>query len=159
MICFAQSYWCFHAQAFKESLFFSEMWTSCVGVLLTGLQHLRLYSITALQEEEISSRTTLQSFTRAAEDTVDLDDVEINLLRSPQSFEDMLLIWGFRIIGFWLIYLISHSFIGMYGGLRTESNSIIIKTMWVVRNMIRVRVFKKGDGASLSQCHQSFLVS
>ena len=100
-----------------------------------------ILGFTASREEEISSRTTLQSFTRAAEDTVDLDDVEINLLRSPQSFEDMLLICGFRIIRLWLIYLISHSFIGMYHGMRTGSNSIIIKTMWVVRNIIRVRVF------------------
>ena len=53
-------------------------------------------SFTASQEEEISSRTTLQSFTRAAVDTVDLDNVEIDLLRSPQSLEYMLLRRGFK---------------------------------------------------------------
>ena len=31
-------------------------------------------------------------------DTVDLDDVEIDLLRSPQSFEDMFLRWGYRMM-------------------------------------------------------------
>ena len=30
----------------EESLLFSEMWTSRVGVFLTGVQHLKLYSIT-----------------------------------------------------------------------------------------------------------------
>ena len=30
----------------KESLFFSEMWTSRVGVSMTGVHHLNLYSIT-----------------------------------------------------------------------------------------------------------------
>ena len=58
-----------------------------------------ILSFTASQEE-ISSRTTSQSFTRAAVDTFDLDDVEIDLLRlrSPQSFEDMLLRCGYRMM-------------------------------------------------------------
>ena len=95
IICFAPCYWCFHAQALKESLFFSEMRTSHEGVFLTGLQHPKLYS---LRKRRISSRTTLQSFTRAAVDTVDLDDVEIDLLRSPQSFKDVLLRCGFKMM-------------------------------------------------------------
>ena len=56
-----------------------------------------ILSFTASQEE-ISSRTTLQSFTRAAVDTFELDDVETDLLRSPQSFEDMLLRCGYRMM-------------------------------------------------------------
>ena len=56
-----------------------------------------ILSFTASQEE-ISSRATLQSFTRAAVDTVDLDDVEIDLFRSPQSFEDMFLTCGYRMM-------------------------------------------------------------
>ena len=48
IICFALSYWCLHAQAFTESLFFSEMWTSRVDVFLTGLHDLMLYSITRI---------------------------------------------------------------------------------------------------------------
>ena len=39
-----------------------------------------------------------------------------------------------------LIYLISHSSSGTYRELRSESNSIL-KTMWVVRKTIRVKVF------------------
>ena len=58
-----------------------------------------ILSFTASQEE-ISSRTTLQSFTRAAVDTIELDDVETDLLRSPQSFEDMLLRCGYRMMLF-----------------------------------------------------------
>ena len=46
IICFAPSYWCFHAQVLKESLFFHKIWTSCVGVFLTAVQHLKLFSIT-----------------------------------------------------------------------------------------------------------------
>ena len=57
-----------------------------------------ILSSTASREEETSSRTILRSFTRAAVDTVDLDDIEIDLLRSPQSFEDMLLRCGFRMM-------------------------------------------------------------
>ena len=57
-----------------------------------------ILSFTASQEEKISSRRTLQSFTRAAVDTTDLDDVEIDLLRSPQSFKGLLLRCGFRMI-------------------------------------------------------------
>ena len=57
-----------------------------------------MLSFRASQEEEISSRATLQSFTRAAVDMVDLDDVEINLLRSPQRFEDMFLRCEFRMM-------------------------------------------------------------
>ena len=56
-----------------------------------------ILSFTASQEV-ISSRTTLQSFTRASVDTDDLDDVEIDLLRSPQNFEDMLLRCGHRMM-------------------------------------------------------------
>ena len=56
-----------------------------------------ILSFTASQEE-ISSRATLQSFTRAAVDAVDLDDVEIDLLRSPQSFQDMFLRCGYRMM-------------------------------------------------------------
>ena len=56
-----------------------------------------ILSFTASQEV-ISSSTTLQSFTRASVDTDDLDDVEIDLLRSPQSFEDMLLRCGYRMM-------------------------------------------------------------
>ena len=55
-----------------------------------------ILSFTASQEE-ISSRTTLQSFTRAAVNTFDLN-VEIDLLRLPQSFEDMLLRCGYRMM-------------------------------------------------------------
>ena len=51
-----------------------------------------------VSQEEISSRTTLQSFTRAAVDTVDIDDVEINLLWSPQRFEDMFLRCGYKMM-------------------------------------------------------------
>ena len=56
-----------------------------------------ILSFAASQEEEIP-RTTLQSFTRVAMDTTDIDDVEISLLGSPQSFEDLLLRCGFRMI-------------------------------------------------------------
>ena len=119
-----------------------------------------ILSFTASREEEISSRTTLQSFTWAAVDTTDLDDVEIDLLRSPQSFEGLLLRCRFRMIviingqvtkkvrprlpgawdkapdfyrfaksakiRLWLIYLNSHSSLGMYRGLRSGPNSKII---------------------------------
>ena len=34
---------------------------------------------------------------------------------------------------------------------------ILEKLVYDERKMIRVRVFYKGDGASLSQCHKSFL--
>ena len=49
-------------------------------------------------QEKVSSRTTLQSFTRAAVDTIDIDDVEIDVLRSPQSFKDMLLRCEYRMM-------------------------------------------------------------
>ena len=56
-----------------------------------------ILSFTASREEK-SSRATLQPFTRVAVDTFDLDDVEIDLPRSPQSFEDMLLRCGYRMM-------------------------------------------------------------
>ena len=60
----------------RSLFFFSEMWTSC---MVFSWLVFSIWIFTASQEE-ISSRTTLQSFTRAAVDTVDLDDVEIDLL-------------------------------------------------------------------------------
>ena len=91
IICFAPSYRCFHTKALKD---FSLV--RCELVLwVFSWQVFSILNLTASQEET-SSRTTLQSFTRAAVDTFDLDDVEINLLRSPQGFDDMLLRCGYR---------------------------------------------------------------
>ena len=42
--------------------------------------------------------TFVESFTRPAVDTFDLDDVEIDLLRLPQSLKDMLLRCGYRMM-------------------------------------------------------------
>ena len=59
-----------------------------MGVFLTGVQHLKLYSIT--RRNILKDNLTI---TRAAADTVDLDDVKIDLLRSPQNFEDVTKMW------------------------------------------------------------------
>ena len=157
IICFALSYWCFQVQALRSLSFLVRC--ELVVWVFPWLVFIILI-FTASQEEKLSSRTTLQSFTWAAVDTTDLDDVEIDLLRSPQSFKGLLLRCGFRMIVIinvqvtkkvhprlhstwekaldfyrfakspkiclWLIYLLIHSSIGTYYGLRSGSNSLII---------------------------------
>ena len=174
IICFAPSYWCFHAQALKESLFFSEMWTSRVGVFLTGVQHLKLYSITRRRNILKDNLTIFHKSSRGdswfrwcwnwlVEVTAKFQRyvikmwfrmmVVINAQVTKKYIPGCLALGKaldfyrfakFAKICLWLIYLISHSSIGMYDGLRSGSNSIITKTMWVVCKMIRVRVFLKG---------------
>ena len=68
-----------------------------MGAFLTGLQHLKLYSITR-RRNVLKDRTTLQPFIREAVGTIDLDDVEIDMWRLPQSFEGLLLRCGFRMM-------------------------------------------------------------
>ena len=65
-----------------------------MGDFVTGVSILTFRA----SQEEMSSRTTLKSFTRAALDTVELDNVEIDLLRSPRSFENVLIRCGFRMM-------------------------------------------------------------
>ena len=55
-----------------------------------------ILSFTASQE--ITSKANLQSSTRAAVKAVDLNDVEMALLRTPQCFEDMLLRCAYRMM-------------------------------------------------------------
>ena len=152
IICFAWSYQCFRAKAHKESLLFSEIWTSLVGVFLTGVQHLKLYSITRrnILKDNLTIFHKSSSehiwFRRCWNQLVEVttkfrwyvikmwiqNDVFYNKCtdhkkvhpRLPGTWDKALDFYRFAKsakIRLRLIYLISHSSIGTYCGLRSGS--------------------------------------
>ena len=161
IIYFAPSYQCFHAKAFKESLLFSEMWSSCVGVFLTGVQRLELYSIT--RRNILKDNLTI--FHKSSSGHIwfrwcwnRLVEVEVTTKlrryvikmwiqndgynkctghkkvhpRLPGTWDKALDFYRFAKsakIRLRVIYLISHSSIAKYRGLRSGSNSIIMNNV------------------------------
>ena len=160
IICFAPSYWCFHAQVLKESFFFNEMWTSRVGVFLTGVQHLKLYSITR-RRNILKDNLTIFHMNSSGQNWLRwcwnrLVEVTTKFRRFvfmmwmqndgystctghkkvhpwlPGTWDKALDFYRFvksAKIRLRLIYLISHSSIGTYRGLKSGSNSIIINNV------------------------------
>ena len=154
----------------SRSFLFSEMWTSRMGVFLTGVQHLKLYSttrrnilkgnVTILHKSSRGHIWFRWCSNRLFDVTTKFRRYVIKMWiqndgynkctghkkvhpRLPGTWDKALDFYRFAKsakICLSLIYLISHSSIGMYYGLRSGSNSIIIKTR-VVHKMIRVRFF------------------
>ena len=142
-----------HIQALKESLLFSEMWTSCVGVFLTGVQPFKLYSIARRNILKDNLTIFHKSSSGHSWYRCGYQLVEVTAKVQRYVFKMWIQNGGYnkctghkkvhsRLAGTWdkavdfyrfaksakiclqQIYLISHSSIHKYHGLRSGSNSI-----------------------------------